>query len=147
MILTKDIVIKKKNNIKFPSQLFINGEYKDSISGKKFKNISPIDGKKINDISFSQIEDVDIAVKVARKSFESGSWSRSDPSFRKKILLKFADLLKKHQLELALLDTVDVGKTINDTFNADIPASIDNIRWYAEIIDKVYDDIAQLLKI
>jgi 4-guanidinobutyraldehyde dehydrogenase/NAD-dependent aldehyde dehydrogenase len=57
-------------------------------------------------------------------------------------MLKFADLLEKHHLELALLDTIDVGKTIADTYNSDVPASLDNVRWYAEIIDKIYDDIA-----
>ena len=142
MNLTKDLVIEKKNKINFPSKIFIDGKYKDSISGKSFDNFSPIDGKFINQISYSQNDDVDLAVNVARKTFETGIWSKADPSFRKKVLLNFADLLEKHQLELALLDTIDVGKTINDTFNADVPASIDNIRWYAEIIDKVYDDIA-----
>lgn len=142
MNLDKDLIIQEKNKINFPSKIFINGVYKKSISGKKFENISPIDGKITNSIEFSQKEDVDLAVISARKVFEKGSWSKADPSFRKKTLLKFADLLEKNKLELALLDTIDVGKTINDTYNADMPASIDNIRWYAEIIDKIYDDIA-----
>ena len=142
MNLTIDNIKKEKEKLIYPSKLFIDGKYKDSVSGKTFSNISPIDGKIINDISFSNNEDVDIAVKVSRNIFEKGSWSKSDPAFRKKILLKFAELLEKNKLELALLDTIDVGKTINDTFNADIPASIDNVRWYAEIIDKIYDDIA-----
>ena len=142
MNLTKDLVIKEKNKINFPSKIFIDGKYQDSISGKTFENITPVDGKIINNISFAQQEDVDLAVHSARKVFEKGSWSKSDPSYRKKILLKFADLLGKHQMELALLDTIDVGKTINDTYNSDVPASLDNIRWYAEIIDKIYDDIA-----
>ena len=142
MTLTKDLIVQKKNKIIFPSKIFINGKYQDSISGNSFENISPIDGKIINNIEFAQKEDVDLAVQSARKIFEKGSWSRADPSFRKKILLNFANLLEKNHLELALLDTIDVGKTINDTYNADIPASLDNIRWYAEIIDKIYDDIA-----
>ena len=142
MNLTKELVHKEKDKINYPSKLFIDGKYQDSISNKKFVNTSPINGKIINKISFAQKEDVDIAVKSARKIFEKGSWSRADPSFRKKTLLRFADLLEKHQMELALLDTIDVGKTINDTYNSDVPASLDNIRWYAEIIDKIYDDIA-----
>ena len=142
MNLTKDLINKEKDKINFPSKIFIDGQYQDSILDKKFENISPIDGKVVNNISFAQKEDVDLAVQSSRKVFEKGSWSKSDQSFRKKILLNFADLLEKHQLELALLDTIDVGKTINDTFNADLPASLDNIRWYAEIIDKIYDDIA-----
>ena len=58
------------------------------------------------------------------------------PGHRKKILLKFAQLIERDRLELSLLDTIDMGKTINDTYNADLPTSIDNIEWYAEIIDK-----------
>ena len=142
MNLTKDLVNKEKDKINLPSKIFIDGKYQDSISGNTFENITPVDGKIINNISFAQQEDVDLAVYSSRKVFEKGSWSKSDPSYRKKILLKFADLLEKHQMELALLDTIDVGKTINDTYHADLPASVDNIRWYAEIIDKIYDDIA-----
>jgi len=142
MKLTRDIINREKEKIIFPSKIFIDGKYQDSVSGKFFDNISPIDGNIINNIAFADSADVDLAVQVARQVFEKGSWSKSDPSYRKKILLRFADLLEKNQLELALLDTIDVGKTINDTFNGDIPACVDNIRWYAEIIDKLYDDIA-----
>ena len=140
--LTPELIKKTKAKLSFPDKLFIGGNYANSLTGKTFNNISPIDGKNINDVTFSQKEDIDAAVKIARKTFESGVWSKSDPSFRKKILLKFADLLEKHHLELALLDTIDMGKTISDTYNADVPGSVDTIRWYAEIIDKLYDDIA-----
>ncbi|MDC0056703.1 aldehyde dehydrogenase [Alphaproteobacteria bacterium] len=142
MNLTKDSVLSEKNKLQYPSMIFLDGKYQESSSGKTFENISPIDGKTINHVAFSQKEDVDRAVVVAKNIFEKGSWSKAEPSHRKKILLKFADLLEKNQMELALLDTIDMGKTISDTFNADIPASVDNIRWYAEIIDKIYDDIA-----
>ena len=142
MILSKKLVLEKKQSLNFPSKIFINGNYNDSKSGKFFENISPVDGKIINKIAFAQKEDVNLAVQIARRTFDKGSWSRADPSHRKKVMLKFADLLESNQLELALLDTIDVGKTIGDTFNADLPASVDNIRWYAEIIDKIYDDIA-----
>ena len=142
MNLTKDSVLSAKNRLQYPSMIFLNGKYQESSSGKTFENISPINGRTINQVVFSQKEDVDRAVIVARNVFEKGSWSKTDPSHRKKVLLKFADLMEKNQMELALLDTIDMGKTINDTFNADIPASVDNIRWYAEIIDKIYDDIA-----
>ena len=64
------------------------------------------------------------------------------PGQRKKILLKFSQLIERDRLELSLLDTIDMGKTINDTYNADLPTSIDNIEWYSEIIDKLFDDIS-----
>ena len=140
--LTKEIIEKAKKDLSYPSQLFINGKYDDSITGKTFDNISPINGKLINKVVFSQKEDIDKAVEIARKTFESGVWSRATPSHRKKVILKFAELLKKNSLELAVLDTLDMGKTINDTYTSDVPGSIKNVRWYGELIDKVYDDIA-----
>ena len=142
MTLSYKIVKEKKSILHFPSDLFIDGKYHKSISQKSFDNISPIDGKLINKISFAQQSDIDIAVSSARKVFEKGHWSNMAPGQRKKILLKFSQLIERDRLELSLLDTIDMGKTINDTYNADLPTSIDNIEWYAEIIDKLFDDIS-----
>ena len=132
--LTKEIIEKAKKDLSYPSQLFIGGKYDNSVTGKTFDNISPINGKLINKVVFSQKEDVDRAVAVARKAFEAGVWSRAAPNFRKKVILKFAELLKNNGLELAVLDTLDMGKTINDTYSADVPGSIKNVKWYGEII-------------
>ena len=144
MNLTSENIEKATSNIKFPSELFINGKYQKSISEKSFDNISPIDGNVINKVFLAQQQDVDLAVSKARETFNKGHWSNLPPGQRKKILLNFATLLERDRLELALLDTIDMGKTINDTFNADLPTSIDNIEWYAEIIDKLFDDISPL---
>ena len=142
MNLTYENIKKTKSNLNFPSELFINGKYQKSISEKSFENISPIDGKIINKVFLAHQKDVDLAVSIARESFNKGHWSNLSPGQRKKILLKFATLLERDRLELALLDTIDMGKAINDTYNADLPTSIDNIEWYAEIIDKLFDDIS-----
>jgi len=142
MTLSYQLVKEKKLKLNFPSDLFINGNYHKSISEKSFDNISPIDGKIINKISFAQRDDIDKAVISARKVFQKGHWSNLPPGKRKKVLLKFAELIERDRLELSLLDTIDMGKTINDTYNADLPTSIDNIEWYAEIIDKLFDDIS-----
>tara|TARA_B100000700_G_scaffold270465_1_gene312617 strand:- start:888 stop:2384 length:1497 start_codon:yes stop_codon:yes gene_type:complete len=142
MDLSLENINKKKSNLIYPSELFINGKYQKSISEKSFDNISPINGKIINKVFLAQQEDVDSAVSKARETFNKGHWSNLPPGQRKKILLKFATLLERDRLELALLDTIDMGKTINDTYNADLPTSIDNIEWYAEIIDKLFDDIS-----
>jgi len=142
MTLNYKLVKEKKLQLNFPSDLFIEGNYQKSISEKSFDNISPIDGKVINQISFAQQADIDKAVSSARQMFEKGHWSNMPPGQRKKILLKFAKLIERDRLELSLLDTIDMGKTINDTYNADLPTSIDNIEWYAEIIDKLFDDIS-----
>jgi gamma-glutamyl-gamma-aminobutyraldehyde dehydrogenase/4-guanidinobutyraldehyde dehydrogenase/NAD-dependent aldehyde dehydrogenase len=85
---------------------------------------------------------VDRAVKAARAAFDKGSWSRMAPSARKKVLLKFASLIEKHNDELALLETLDMGKPIRDSSRIDIPLAAQCIAWYAEAIDKVYDEIA-----
>ncbi len=142
MNLTSENIKKTKANLSYPKELFINGKYQKSISEKSFDNISPIDGNVINKVFLAQQEDVDLAVSKARETFNRGYWSNLPPGQRKKILLKFATLLERDRLELALLDTIDMGKTINDTYNADLPTSIDNIEWYAEIIDKLFDDIS-----
>ncbi len=133
---------KIKSNLDYPSELFIDGKYKKSISEKSFDNISPIDGKIINKVYIAEQEDINLAVLKARETFEKGYWSNLPPGDRKKILLKFATLLERDRMELSLLDTIDMGKTINDTYNADLPTSIDNIEWYSEIIDKLFDDIS-----
>jgi len=142
MKLNSTNINEAKSKLNFPSDLFIGGEYQKSFSEKFFENISPIDGKIINKVSFAHQEDIDLAVFKAREAFQKGYWSNLPPGHRKKILLKFAQLLERDRLQLSLLDTIDMGKTINDTYNADLPTSIDNIEWYAEIIDKLFDDIS-----
>ena len=127
MTLNYQLIKENKLKLNFPSDLFIDGNYHKSISKKSFDNISPIDGKIINQISFAQQPDIDKAVSSGRKVFEKGHWSNMPPGKRKKILLKFAQLIERDRLELSLLDTIDMCKTINDTYNADLPTSIDNI--------------------
>ena len=95
MTLNYKIVKEKKSILHFPSDLFINGKYHKSISEKNFDNISPIDGKLINKISFAQQFDIDLAVSSARKVFEKGHWSNMAPGQRKKILLKFSQLIER----------------------------------------------------
>ena len=127
MTLNYQLVKEKKLKLNFPSDLFINGKYQQSISEKNFDNISPIDGKIINQISFANQSDINKAVSSARQVFEKVYWSNMPPAQRKKILLKFSQLIERDRLELSLLDTIDMGKTINDTYNDDLPTSIDNI--------------------
>ena len=112
--LTKDVIEKAKKNLSYPSQLFINGKYSDSITGKTFDNISPINGKIINKVTFSQKEDVDKAVAVARKTFESGVWSRAAPNHRKKVMLN-AHWTKRHEIKYRITGAKRVP--INSAFN------------------------------
>ncbi len=129
-------------DLSYRNQALIGGDYVDAVSGKTFPCLSPIDGTVLTEVAECGAEDVDAAVKAARAAFESGAWSNLAPARRKRVLLKFADLIKGHREELALLETLDMGKPIRDSSAIDIPAAANCIAWYAEAIDKVYDEVA-----
>jgi gamma-glutamyl-gamma-aminobutyraldehyde dehydrogenase/4-guanidinobutyraldehyde dehydrogenase/NAD-dependent aldehyde dehydrogenase len=128
--------------LSFRSHAFIDGKYVPAASGKTFDNVNPANGKTLAKIAECDKEDVDRAVKAARAAFEKGTWSRMAGAERKKTLIKFADLIEKHTTELALLETLDMGKPIRDSSRIDVPLAAQCIRWYAEAIDKIYDEIA-----
>lgn len=123
-------------------QAFIKGRYQPAVSGKTFDCFSPIDGRLLAKVASCDQDDADLAVSVARQTFESGVWSRMAPAKRKQVLLKFAELVLEHRNELALLETLDMGKPINHALRGDIPATARAISWTAEAIDKVYDELA-----
>ncbi len=124
------------------TQAFIDGRYVDAASGATFDCSSPIDGRLLAQVAATDAADVDAAVKSARAAFNKGSWSRMAPARRKRVLLGFAELIQKHAEELALLETLDMGKPIADSMRIDIPAASRCIGWFAEAIDKVYDEVA-----
>ena len=140
--LSIETVKSQANGLSYRNQAFIGGKFVAAASGKTFDCVSPIDGKVLTQVAACDKEDVDRAVKAARAAFEDGRWSRLAPAKRKKVLLRWADLLEKHATELALLETLDMGKPIGDSARIDIPAVIGCIRWNAEAIDKIYDEIA-----
>jgi len=129
-------------SISYRNQAFINGKYVPAASGKTFEKVSPIDGKTLTRVAECDKEDVDRAVKAARAAFEAGKWSRAFPKKRKMVLVKFAELIMKHRDELALLETLDMGKPISESSRTDIPGSAHCIQWYGEAADKVYDELA-----
>lgn len=128
--------------IKFRNQLFIDGKYVNALSGKTFDAISPIDQRVLTSLSAAQSEDIDLAVKSAKSAFDNGTWRNLNPRDRKEIMLRWADLVRQNYKELALLETLEVGKPIGDTSGYDALAVARNIQWYAETIDKTYDEIA-----
>ena len=128
--------------LQFRNQAFINGSYADAASGQRFDCISPIDGRTLTQVAACDQADVDIAVRAARKVFERGAWAQAAPSQRKQVLFKFADLIEANAQELALLETLDMGKPIRYSQSVDIPATVRCLRWYAEAIDKLYDQVA-----
>ncbi|HSC08579.1 MAG TPA: aldehyde dehydrogenase [Steroidobacteraceae bacterium] len=124
------------------TQAFINGRYVDAVSGATFDCLSPIDGRLLAKVAATDQADVDAAVASARAAFNKGSWSRLAPVRRKRVLLRFAELIQSHAEELALLETLDMGKPIADSTRIDMPAAARSIAWFAEAIDKVYDEVA-----
>ncbi len=140
--LSIETVKSQAQGLAYRNQCFIGGKLVDAASGKTFDCTSPIDGKVLTQVAEGDQEDVDRAVKAARAAFESGRWSRMAPAKRKKVLLRWADLLEQHTTELALLETLDMGKPIGDSSRIDIPAVVNCIRWNAEAVDKIYDEVA-----
>ena len=121
---------------------FIDGQYRPALSGETFECMSPVDGRFLANVASTDEADANAAVIVARKAFESGVWARLAPAERKRILIRFSDLILANQEELALLETLDMGKPISDSMTIDIPATANAIRWNAEAIDKIYDEVA-----
>ncbi|MFL6536302.1 MAG: aldehyde dehydrogenase family protein, partial [Pseudomonas sp.] len=132
----------RANALDIEGRAFIDGHYVPARSGATFDCISPIDGRLLGAVASCDGADADLAVSSARSAFDSGVWSRQAPAKRKAVMLRFADLLEAHSEELALLETLDMGKPISDALAVDLPGSIDSIRWCGEAIDKIYDEVA-----
>ena len=118
-------------------QLFINNEFVDSASGKRFDTLNPSTGEKIAEVSEADKKDVDRAVKAASEAFRLGSeWRTMDASQRGVLLNRLADLVERDRVYLASLETLDNGKPFNDSFNVDLELSIRCLRYYAGYADK-----------
>jgi acyl-CoA reductase-like NAD-dependent aldehyde dehydrogenase len=124
------------------AQAFIDGRYCDAATGEKFDTVNPATGQVITRVAACGIEDVERAVVASRLAFEDGRWRNRSPRERKHVLLNLADLIEQHLDELALLETLDIGKPISNTRSLDIPKTANMFRWYAEAIDKRYDEVA-----
>jgi len=132
----------RAQGVKIDGRAFINGQRVAAASGQVFEKHSPIDGRLLGPVARGQAADIDAAVQAARRAFDDGRWAQQSPSRRKRVLQRFAELMMAKREELALLETLDMGKPIRDSLGGDVPASARCIQWYAEAIDKVYDEIA-----
>jgi gamma-glutamyl-gamma-aminobutyraldehyde dehydrogenase len=122
--------------------IYIEGEFTDAVSGETFERINPATGEQIAEVAAGDAADIDSAVTAARKAFERGDWSRADPAERKRVLLRLAELIRENGEELALLDSVDMGKPVEDALGVDVQGAAGVFQWYAEAADKLYDEIA-----
>jgi len=120
------------------TEAFIDGRLRPTDTS--FRTSSALGGTR--EVAECSAADVDDAVTAAKDAFEDGRWSRLPPAERKQRMLAFADLIDANREELALLETLDVGKPIGESLRVDAPSAANTVRWYAEAIDKRYDEIA-----
>ncbi len=123
-------------------ELYVAGAFRPARSGATMTSRTPRDGSVLAEVCAAGAEDVDDAVRAARAAFEAGTWSEADPRTRKKVLLRWADLVREHAEELALLESLDIGKPIRDCLAVDVPGAASCLQWYAEAVDKLYDEVA-----
>ena len=124
------------------TQLFIGGEFREAAGGRRFVTENPATGQPIAEVAEGGPVDVDAAVAAARRAADSGIWSRMSPGDRKRILIRWADLIEANGREIGLIETIDAGKPISDTIGLDVPETASCIRWHAEASDKIYGQVA-----
>lgn len=121
---------------------YIGGKFVAPVLGKYFDNISPVDGKVFTQVAHSTKEDLDLAVDTAAKAFES--WSKTSATERSIILNKIADRIEENLEYLAAVETIDNGKAVRETLNADIPLAIDHFRYFAGVIRAEEGSLSEL---
>ena len=120
-----------------PRQLFINGQWADAASGKTFETPNPATGETLAQIAEGDAEDIDRAVRAARRAFEDGPWSRMTPSERGRIIWRIGDLILEHTDELAQLESLDNGKPFAVAQAADVPLAADLFHYMAGWATKI----------
>src|SRR5450631_386018 len=120
-----------------PRQLFIGGQWADSASGRTFATPNPATGETLAQVAEGEAEDINRAVKAARRAFEEGPWSRMTPSERGRIIWRIGDLILEHLDELAQLESLDNGKPFVVARAADVPLSADMFHYMAGWATKI----------
>ncbi|ASP36850.1 aldehyde dehydrogenase [Labrenzia sp. VG12] len=141
-LLTRDEYKALAAKLTLPTNAFVDGSYRPAHSGKTFSTVNPATGETLAEVAACGAEDVDFAVLKAREAFEDGRWSKLHPGERKDILIRFAKLLTRNRRELAVMESLDSGKTIFDCETVDVPETIHCLKWHAEAIDKIYDQVS-----
>ncbi|MGE5702227.1 MAG: aldehyde dehydrogenase [Clostridia bacterium] len=122
------------------AKLFINGQYVDALSGETFDTINPATNQKLASVANASEADVAVAVEAAQRTFESGVWSNMSVDDRSRILCKMSDLVLERVEELAMVETLDVGKPIKESLGFDIPRAAQNLRFFAEMAKYVHQE-------
>jgi acyl-CoA reductase-like NAD-dependent aldehyde dehydrogenase len=141
-IMTRDTWNERAQALRLDGRAFINGQRVGALDGQTFDKHSPIDARLLTAVARGQTADVDAAVHSARAAFDDRRWAGQPPAARKKVLMRFAEKISEAREELALLETLDMGKPIQHALDVDVSATARCIAWYGEAIDKVYDEVA-----
>jgi len=120
-----------------PRKMLINGKWVNSASGKTFPTYNPATGEVLAQIAEGDRDDIEQAVRAARKAFDGGPWRRMTPSERGRLLWKLADLLEQHTEEFAYIESLDNGKPLSIAKVADVPLSVDMFRYMAGWATKI----------
>ncbi len=123
--------------LKEPKKLLIGGKWVEAASGKTFETLNPATGEVLATVAEGDAEDINRAVKAARRAFESGPWHSMTPSKRGQLLWRLADLLEQHLEEFAQLETLDNGKPLSVARVADVPLAVDLFRYMAGWTTKI----------
>jgi len=142
LIPARDEAAAEVDRLTLRTQPFIDGEFRDAIGGRRYVTENPATGRPIAEVAEGGPADVDAAVAAARAAFDDGRWSRLNPGDRKRILIRWADLIEANGREIGLIETIDAGKPITDTVGLDVPETASCIRWHAEAADKIYGEVA-----
>src|SRR5246127_5493071 len=132
---------KVADKLKPETRNLIDGKFVDAKKGRKFESINPVDNSVICEVARSDASDVDAAVKSARKAFRAGVWSRMAPRDRMDILYRYAELIREHAVEFAVLDVLNMGKPVSDMVSSDVPGSALTFQFMGECIDKVFGQV------
>ncbi len=120
----------------------IDGKHVPASDGATMDVVSPIDGTLLTQVVKGTAQDMTAAIAAARMAFEDQRWAGQPPQARKKVLLRWAELIEDNALELAVLGVRDNGTEIAMALKAEPGSAAGTIRYYAEALDKVYGEIA-----
>ncbi|MEL6952815.1 MAG: aldehyde dehydrogenase family protein [Pseudomonadota bacterium] len=125
-----------------PQRLLIDGEHRAAESGETDEVISPLNGRVLTQMASAGRADADLAVTAARRAFEDKRWRGMAPAARKKIMMRWADLIEAEALTLAVMGVRNNGTEIGMAMRAEPGSAVATLRYYAEAIDKLYGEIA-----
>ena len=140
--LDRGLLEERAAALTLPTRLFIDGAFVDAVSGATFECVSPRNGATIAHVAEGDAADIDRAVAAARAAFEDGRWARRSPRDRRIVLQRLARLVEAQAEELALIEALDMGKPYGDALAVDLRVTVQTLDFYAEAIDKTYDEVA-----